>query len=63
MGSILDGQKVRRGCGAKVSDGGGTAQHQELQQKTPLCERSSECLKELVLQYVMAEVSIAAHTY
>jgi hypothetical protein len=56
LGSVLDGQQVGRGCGAKVSHGGGTSQHQKLQQKTPLAEGPSKSLKKLVLQHSWKEV-------
>lgn len=54
LGTILNGQQVPGGGRAKVSNGGGTAQHQKLQEKTTLGEGSSECLKELVLEAIVS---------
>lgn len=49
LGSVLDGQKVGGGGRSQVPNGGGTAQHQKLQEQTSFGEGSSEGLKKLIL--------------
>lgn len=49
LGSLLDGQEVRRRRRADVGQQGAAAQQQELEQQASLGERSCERLKELAL--------------
>lgn len=54
LGSVLDGQKVGGGGRSQVPNGGGTAQHQKLQEQTSFGEGSSEGLKKLILETIVS---------